>query len=209
MTTRKLAVIAAGLSNPSSTRMLADRLAEATESRLRERDIDVDVQVFELRDLAHSITNNMLTGYADDKLQDAIDAVSGADGLIAVTPIFKASYAGLFKSFIDVVDNTGLTDLPVVIAATGGTPRHSLALDFAIRPLFTYMHSIVVPTGVYAASEDWGAGADTVKSLPDRIERAAGELSALMESSERSQRVTDPFALDETYDQLLGGFQGN
>lgn len=126
-----------------------------------------------------------------------------------MTPIFKASYAGLFKSFIDVVDNTGLTDLPVVIAATGGTPRHSLALDFAIRPLFTYMHSIVVPTGVYAASEDWGAGADTVKSLPDRIERAAGELSALMESSERSQRVTDPFALDETYDQLLGGFQGN
>lgn len=209
MTTRKLAVIASGLSNPSSTRMLADRLAEATSRDLQDKGVATDVTVFELRDLAHSITNNMLTGFADDKLQHALDAVVGADGLVAVTPIFKTSYAGLFKSFIDIIDNTALTDLPVVIGATGGTPRHSLALDYAIRPLFNYMHSIVVPTAVYAASEDWGAGADTVKALPERIVRAARELGALMERSDRSQRVTDPFALDESYEQLLGGFQGN
>ncbi|GAB2521624.1 FMN reductase [Paramicrobacterium agarici] len=209
MTTRKLAVVTSGLSTPSSTRMLADRLAEATREKLVATGTDVDVTTIEVRDLAHSITNNMLTGFADDALQGAIDAVTGADGLIAVSPVFKTSYAGLFKSFIDVIDNTALTDLPVVVGATGGTPRHSLALDFAMRPLFTYMHSVVVPTGVYAASDDWGAGAETVKALPERIDRAARELAALMEHSTRSENVVDPFALDENFDQLLGGFQGN
>jgi len=209
MTTRTLAVVSSGLSNPSSTRMLADRLAEATTAILADRDVEVKVTTIELRDLAHAITNNLLTGFADEKLESAIEAVTNADGLVAVTPIFKTSYAGLFKSFVDIIDNTALTDLPVLICATGGTPRHSLALDYAIRPLFNYMHSVVVPTSVYAASEDWGTGADTVKALPDRIDRAARELANLMEHSERSQNVRDPFALDETYDQLLGGFQGN
>ncbi|WP_437582225.1 FMN reductase [Paramicrobacterium sp. CJ85] len=209
MTTRTLAVVSSGLSNPSSTRMLADRLAEATTAILADRDVEVKVTTIELRDLAHAITNNLLTGFADEKLESAIEAVTNADGLVAVTPIFKTSYAGLFKSFVDIIDNTALTDLPVLIGATGGTPRHSLALDYAIRPLFNYMHSVVVPTSVYAASEDWGTGADTVKALPDRIDRAARELANLMEHSERSQNVRDPFALDETYDQLLGGFQGN
>lgn len=209
MTTRTLAVVSSGLSNPSSTRMLADRLAEATTAILADRDVEVKVTTIELRDLAHAITNNLLTGFADEKLESAIEAVTNADGLVAVTPIFKTSYAGLFKSFVDIIDNTALTDLPVLIGATGGTPRHSLALDYAIRPLFNYMHSVVVPTSVYAASEDWGTGADAVKALPDRIDRAARELANLMEHSERSQNVRDPFALDETYDQLLGGFQGN
>ncbi|WP_166981494.1 FMN reductase [Paramicrobacterium fandaimingii] len=209
MAARKLAVVASGLSNPSSTRMLADRLAEETRTKLVGAGVEVDVATFELRDLAHSITNNMLTGFADDELQRAIDAVTGADGLVAVSPVFKTSYAGLFKSFIDIIDNTGLTDLPVVIGATGGTPRHSLALDYAMRPLFNYMHSVVVPTSVYAASDDWGAGEDTVKSLPERIDRAARELAGLMQHSTRSATVIDPFALDENFDQLLGGFQGN
>lgn len=209
MTTRKLAVVSSGLSNPSSTRMLADKLAQSTEERLVEAGHDVDIATFELRDLAQSITNNLLTGFADEPLQNAIDQVTGADGLIAVSPIFKTSYAGLFKSFVDVIDNTALTDLPVVIGATGGTPRHSLALDYAMRPLFNYMHSVVIPTAVYAASDDWGAGEDTVKSLPERIDRAAGELAALMKDSKRSANVVDPFALDENFDQLLGGFQGN
>lgn len=209
MTTRKLAVVSSGLSNPSSTRMLADKLAQSTEERLVEAGHDVDIATFELRDLAQSITNNLLTGFADEPLQNAIDQVTRADGLIAVSPVFKTSYAGLFKSFVDVIDNTALTDLPVVIGATGGTPRHSLALDYAMRPLFNYMHSVVIPTAVYAASDDWGAGEDTVKSLPERIDRAAGELAALMKDSERSANVVDPFALDENFDQLLGGFQGN
>ena len=201
MSTRKLVVVSAGLSQPSSSRLLADRLTQATLERVTELGEDVSVEVIELRDLAHDITNNLLTGFAAPKLQAALDAVAGADGLIAVTPIFTTSYSGLFKSFIDVIDPTSLTDLPVLIAATGGTERHSLALDYAMRPLFSYLHAVVVPTAVYAASADWGADS----SLSDRIGRASGELAALVRDSDRSGRVQDPFALPAGFSPT-GGF---
>jgi FMN reductase len=206
MTVRKLAVLSAGLSQPSSTRMLADKIAGATVARLAEDNIEVEVLSFDLRDYAQDITNNMLTGFPSPKLDAVIEAVSGADGLIAVTPIFTTSFSGLFKSFFDVIDNRALTDMPVVIGATAGTARHSLALDYAIRPMFTYLHAVVVPTTVFAASEDWGSGADKVKTLPDRIDRAAGELAALMVNSDRSSQIRDPFALDASFSPT-GGFQ--
>ena len=208
MTTKKIVVVSAGLSTPSSTRQLADRLAAESAGLLAERGVEVEVRTFELRDLAHDITNNLLLGFAPPKLEEALDAVASADGLIAVTPIFTTSYAGLFKSFVDVIDPQALTDLPVLLGATGGTPRHSLAIDYAIRPLFTYLHSIPVTTGVFAATGDWGDGGDGVRSLPDRIFRGAKEFAELVERTDRSERVSDPFALDRPMGHLLGGLAG-
>ncbi|MEV0218552.1 FMN reductase [Streptomyces sp. NPDC050704] len=166
----KLVVVSAGLSVPSSTRLLADRLAKATAGRVPA----ADVQVVELRDLAVDIAHNFTTGFAGPALGAAQDAVVSADGLIVVTPVFSASYSGLFKSFFDVLDKDALAGKPVLVAATGGSARHSLVLDHALRPLFSYLRAVVVPTGVYAASEDWGA-----EGLAERIERAAGELAGL------------------------------
>ena len=179
MTTRRLAVISAGLSQPSSTRMLADRLTQAVQRRLTEQGIEVEIDIVELRDTAQDVTNNLLTGFANPKLETVIESVTTADGLIAVTPIFTTSYSGLFKSFIDVLDPQALADMPVLIGATGGSERHSLALDYSMRPLFSYLHAAVVPTAVYAASSDWGSVGDAAATaLPERIERAAGELAA-------------------------------
>ncbi|WP_031478117.1 FMN reductase [Streptomyces bicolor] len=166
----RLVVVSAGLSVPSSTRLLGDRLAAAVG-----RQADVEVEVVELRDLAVEIAHNFTNGFPGRKLAAAIDAVTSADGLIVVTPVFSASYSGLFKSFFDVIEQDALAGMPVLIAATGGTARHSLVLEHALRPLFAYLRTVVVPTGVYAASEDWGA-----EGLDGRIERAAGELTALM-----------------------------
>ncbi|MGW7208195.1 CE1759 family FMN reductase [Streptomyces sp. NPDC054837] len=166
----KLVVVSAGLSVPSSTRLLADRLAAAVE-----RTAPAEVQVVEVRDLAVAIAHHLTSGFPGRDLAAAQDAVAGADALIVVTPVFSASYSGLFKSFFDVLDKDALAGKPVLIAATGGSARHSLVLDHALRPLFSYLRAVVVPTGVYAASEDWGA-----EGLDGRIERAAGELVALL-----------------------------
>ncbi|MFI8517577.1 FMN reductase [Streptomyces sp. NPDC085481] len=178
MQTLKLVAVSAGLGSPSSTRLLADRLAQAARYRLAEREYAVDVQVVELRDLAVDIAHNFTTGFPSGRLQEAIDAVTGADGVIAVTPVFTASYSGLFKSFFDLIDPAALTGTPVLVGATGGTARHSLVLDHALRPLFAYLRALLVPTAVYAASEDWGTGGDEyTEGLPDRITRAGYELA--------------------------------
>ncbi|GAA3507905.1 FMN reductase [Streptosporangium album] len=177
----KLVAVAAGLSTPSSTRLLADRLAEAARSELADQGHDVEIQVIELRELAVAIANNLVTGFPPRQLAAAIDAVTRADGLITVTPVFTASYSGLFKSFFDLIDPDALAGKPVLVAATGGTARHSLVLEHALRPLFTYMRAVVVPTAVYAASEDWGSGGDKyAEGLPARIRRAGREMAALM-----------------------------
>ena len=171
----KLVVVSAGLGVPSSTRLLADRLAAATVERVPS---GAEVRVIEVRDLAVAIAHNLTSGFPGPALADALDAVTEADGLVVVTPVFSASYSGLFKSFFDVLgarDRDALAGKPVLIAATGGSARHSLVLDHALRPLFASLRAVVVPTGVYAASEDWGA-----EGLPDRIERAAAELAALL-----------------------------
>lgn len=198
---KKLVVVSAGLSQPSSTRLLADRLTQAVTQR-----VDAKVTAIELRDLAQDITNNLLTGFPSPRLDAALRALGDADGAIMVTPIFTTSYSGLFKSFVDVLDPESLTALPVLIAATGGTERHSLALDYAIRPLFAYLHAVVAPTGVYAASSDWGSDGDAASGgLPERIDRAAAELAVLMRDSNRSTRVRDPFALPAGFSPV-GGF---
>jgi FMN reductase len=201
---RRIAVVSAGLSQPSSTRLLADQLAGATVRALRGHGVDADVEIVELREHAHALANNLLTGFPGGDLRAAVDAVVKADGLIAVTPIFTASYSGLFKTFFDVLENESLAGKPVLVGATGGTARHSLALEHAVRPLFAYLRSVVVPTTVYAASEDWGAGGSGGGALTDRIDRAADELAALVAGRPQPQ-ATDPFDEPTPFEQLLAG----
>ncbi|MEV4735428.1 MULTISPECIES: FMN reductase [unclassified Microbacterium] len=213
MTTRRIAVVSAGLSNPSSTRMLADRLAAETVRALAAKDIEATVDVIELRDHAHDITNNMLTGFAPPALETAINTVVSADALIAVTPIFSTSYSGLFKSFIDVLDPDSLTGKPVLIGANAGTARHSLAIDYAIRPLFAYLHAEAVSTGVFAASSDWGGAGDDVAPLAKRVEKGARELAEAIASREVAT-ASDPYdpatylGEGRSFGHMLGGLAG-
>jgi FMN reductase len=204
MSVRTVAVVTAGLSQPSSTRLLADQLAAATDRALRLHGERTQVEVIELRDLAHELTNHLLTGFPSGALEAALDTVGGADAVIAVTPIFSASYSGLFKTFFDVLDADALAGKPVLIAATAGTARHSLALEFAVRPLFAYLKAVVVPTAVFGATEDFGSTDGASASLSDRVERAARELAELVSARSVSGPV-DPFDDPTPFEQLLSG----
>jgi FMN reductase len=208
MTTRTLAVVSAGLSVPSSTRLLADRLAAATVEALRERGTSTTVEVVELREHARDLADNLVTGFPNAALRAAVETVTGADGLIAVTPIFSASYSGLFKTFFDVLDKDALTRKPTVLAATAGTARHSLALEFAMRPLFAYLRAVVAPTAVFAASEDWAGGDGVSRALGERVRRAAGELADLIAGLPTAPPVDaleGPFGGTPSFEELLRG----
>lgn len=196
---KNIVAVSAGLSQPSSTRLLTDRLADAAVRALEEGDatavggyvgagplegtVEAEVHVIELRELAVDIANMLVTRFAGPALREALDAVEQADGVIAVTPIFTASYSGLFKSFFDLVDHEALRGVPVLIAATGGTARHSLALEHAMRPLFSYLGAQVSPTAVFAASEDWSSAGSN--ELSRRTDRAAAEFARLVTLFER------------------------
>jgi FMN reductase len=201
--TRTIAVVTAGLGEPSSTRLLADRLAAATDRALRLHGEQVRIEVVELRNLAHAVTDNLLTGFPSGELAEAVEVVREADALVAVTPIFSASYSGLFKTFFDVLEDGTLEGKPVLLGATAGTARHSLALEFALRPLFAHLRARVVPTAVFAASEDFGSAGPT-GSLSERVERAARELAEAVLSTPPREPV-DRFADLTPFEDLLPG----
>ncbi|HEV7622858.1 MAG TPA: CE1759 family FMN reductase [Amnibacterium sp.] len=201
---RRIAVLSAGLSTPSSTRLLADRLAAATVAVLADRGIAAQVEHVEVREHAQAVVSATLTRFPGPDLEGAIQTVTGADALIAVTPTFNASYSGLFKSFVDLLEPGALDDVPVLIGATGGSERHSLVLDHALRPLFAYLHAVVLPTGVYAASADWGSGdAAGAGALPGRIERAGRELGDLVAVRPSRPVLEDALAVDADFEDLL------
>lgn len=201
-----LAVVSGGVGVPSSTRLLADRLDAAVRSQLSEAGIEAASRVVELRALGRAIMDALLTGVATPELESVFETLAAADGLIAVTPAFNASFSGLFKSFFDVIPPETLSDIPVLIAATGGTERHSLVLEHAMRPMFSYLHAIVSPTGVYAATDDFGTAGGSGR-LSERISHAAADFVRLLRScGSRTRR--DAFAGDLTEMERLLGASG-
>jgi FMN reductase len=206
---RSIVVISAGLSVPSSTRLVAEVLGDAAERAVAARGEEIEVQYVELRPLAHALADHLLTGFPSGDLADAIEKVTGADALVVVTPVFSGSYSGLFKTFFDVLQLGALEGKPVMVAATAGTARHSLVLDHALRPLFSYLRAVVVPTGIFAASEDFGGGS-VDGGLRKRADRAATELAALLGCSGQStvqpprrRSADDEFAAPTPFEQLL------
>lgn len=190
-------VISAGLRSPSSTRLLSDQLTDAVCARMGE----VEVHHIEVRDHAHAMMDALLTGFATGELREALDQVAAADAVIVVTPTFQASYSGLLKSFVDLIDVDALRGTPVLVAATGGSERHSLVLDHALRPLFAYLGAFVLPTGIYAATADFGG--EGTAALAGRIDRSVGELATVLGGSSIRKPKVDEFANFTPFDQVL------
>lgn len=181
---RSLIVVSAGLSTPSSTRQVADSIAQAVTTAVTARGESLEITVIELREIINDLAQVFATGMSTPKLDEIKQQLSDADGLVTVTPIFKASYSGLFKMFFDVLDQDSINGMPTIIAATAGTARHSLVLEHAVRPLLVYLRAKVVPTSLFAATEDFGG--EEGAALESRIQRAAAELADLMVESVHS-----------------------
>ncbi|TML07250.1 MAG: NADH-dependent FMN reductase [Actinobacteria bacterium] len=182
---RRLVVISAGTSEPSTTRMLADRIAQRSLELLREMRVPASAGVVEVAPLAVDVARAMVHGAPSAELQAAVDQIASADAVIASTPVYKAGISGLFKSFVDVLDDDLLIAKPVLLAATAGSSRHALVGDEQMRSLFAYMRALTLPTSVFAAAEDWGASV-----LGERVRRAATELAVVLEAR-IEQRIAD------------------
>jgi FMN reductase len=193
---KRLVIVSAGTGNPSSTRRLTDRIAQKSLDLLDQAGTPATASVIDLGPLAVDIARAAVAGFPGEELQAAIDRLAAADAIIAATPVYTAGISGLFESFIDVL----IVAKPVLLAATGGTPRHALVIDDQMRPLFAYMRALTLPTSVYAAPEDWGA-----TELGTRIERAATELAVMVRAGVEQQVADDAWS---SYQHQFAGNAG-
>ena len=176
----KILGISAGLSDSSASSRLAVEIGEAAA-----RELSAEVDVVALRPYARDIADAIVMGYANAHLEELFAQVSEADALVAVAPVYNVMPSGLFVSLFNVLPEDTLSGKPVALGATGGTPRHGLVIEQAMRPMFVYLHAMVPSTAVYAATEDWGApgvGFDDAagKALAGRIAREGRELAGLI-----------------------------
>lgn len=186
---RTLTIISAGLSSPSSSLTLGLTIARAVAAAVEAVD-ELTVNVVELRDLAfdlaHCMTNH---GAMPPQLAQAVEQVRTSDAIVAVTPVYKASYSGLFKMFFDALQPHDIRQIPVIIAANAGSQRHALVLEYAVRPLFSYLKAAIVPTAILVTPAD--RTEEQRPALEARIQRAANELAALMLPEEHSTSLTE------------------
>ncbi|MFT4217856.1 MAG: NAD(P)H-dependent oxidoreductase [Micropruina sp.] len=197
----ELVVVSAGIATPSSSQLLGERLADASARFLAASDTPVTVRHIELRTLASHLAHQLVSQVPSPALSDAYAALGRAVGVIVVSPVFNASYSGLFKLFFDLLDEDAMNARPVLLAATGGTARHSLVIDTALLPLFHYLKATVAPLGVFAATADWG---DPSGHLAARIDAAARAFAELVVSRPGTP-VADEFELDAGFTDLLRG----
>ncbi|MGW9030285.1 CE1759 family FMN reductase [Streptomyces sp. NPDC055722] len=192
-----IAVVNAGVSDPSSSRLLADRIAQKTLDTLGASGTTATVRSLDLGPLATDIAQSIVSGILGPQVQSAMELLARADAVIAATPVYKAGISGLFKSFADLIDNDLLIAKPVVLAATGQSTRHAMVVDDQLRPLFAFLRTIPMPTSLYAAPEDWASS-----DLGKRIARAAQELSVMLRSGAGRQIADSNWS---GYDHQFGG----
>lgn len=172
---KHLVIVNAGAGDPSSTRMLADRITQKTLAEAKRRGIEMDARVIDLRSLSSDIANALTTQFISPELEQASNLLRDADAIIAATPIYKAAASGLFTGFFQALDNDLLIGTPVVLAATAGSPRHSLVVDDQLRGFFSYLRTVTAPTSLVSSPDEANSG-----EFSGRVDRAAGELVSLV-----------------------------
>lgn len=174
----KVLAVTTSLSEESTTQKLADRIAEAVVAAARAAGLEASVSHVNVRGLSSALTDMALTGFRSEALEAAYAEVAAADAIVTVTPVYKVAPVGLHTLFWQLIDEKALAGTPVLLASTGGTARHSLAGETAMRPMLSYLKGIVVPTTVFAATDDWGS-VEGGRALSSRVRRAAEELVEL------------------------------
>jgi FMN reductase len=179
----RVVAVSGTLSTPSKTDALVDAVLDELALVLPiERHV---IRVSELGPLfAGALTRDQL----DERVEHELRAVEGADLLIAASPVYRASFTGLFKHFFDFVEQYALVDVPVLLAATGGSERHALILEHSLRPLFGFFQALTLPLGVYAHASDFTDRRVTAPLLQERIRAAIARGLPLIRSSVDEKR---------------------
>ncbi|MBD8702919.1 FMN reductase [Frigoribacterium sp. CFBP 13712] len=199
----RVVAVSGTLSTPSKTDALVDAiLDELAEVLPIERHV---IRVSELGPLfAGALTRDQL----DERVERELRAIESADLLIAASPVYRASFTGLFKHLFDFVEQYALVDVPVLLAATGGSERHALILEHSLRPLFGFFQALTLPLGVYAHASDFTDRRVTAPLLQERIRNAIARGLPLIRSSISEKQRIERELLGERDDDVAPELEG-
>lgn len=196
-----IVAVSGGLNHPSKTEALVEEiireLGQATP---------INVHFIKFSEIGQLLGGAIYRHQLPQRVQDDLAAVEAADALIVGTPVYRASFTGLFKHFFDFVEQTALVDVPVLLAASGGSDRHALVLEHQLRPLFSFFQAQTLPIGVYATDRDF-TPEYTIQSaaLRDRITLAVARALPILEwAPAKGQRAEVVKAKTAQANQNLG-----
>jgi FMN reductase len=160
--------LSGSLHAPSKSTALLGAITTAIAERA-----DVDVHLIEISELAAGLGPALRRGQLPAPVEAELQRIESADLLVVASPVYRASYTGLFKHLFDLVGQGALKDTPVLVAASGGSERHALVIEHQLKPLFAFFEAAVLPLGVYAKDADYENYVVTDPALLATIERAA------------------------------------
>jgi len=164
----KVVAVSGGLQRPSRTLTVVEALVDALGERA-----PIDVRLIELGTVGPRLAGALYPSQLPDDVKADIAAIESADFLVVASPVYRASFTGLFKHLFDFVDHNALIDVPVLLAATGGSDRHALVIEHQLRPLFSFFQSHTLPIGVYGSEAEIENYQITSPALQARIDLAA------------------------------------
>jgi FMN reductase len=172
--------VSGSLHEPSKTTALVEALIAEFARRT-----DVDVQLVEVTAIGPSLAGALRRDQLPPEVESTLQAIETADLIIAASPVYRASFTGLFKHLFDFVGQYALVGKPVLLAATGGGERHALIIEHQLRPLFAFFQALTLPLGVYASDTDFDGYALRDGALPKRIEQAVGRALPIVDRAAR------------------------
>ena len=177
----RLVAVSGGLQRPSKSAALAEHLLDLIAD-----EIPCEQRLVDLGQLAPKLAGTVWRSQLPDTVERELVAVEQADVLVVATPVYRGSYTGLFKHFFDFIDQDALIDKPILLAATGGSERHSLVIDHQLRPLFSFFQARTLPLGIYATDKDFSGYRLQSEALIERASLAVQRALPLLQLAQHT-----------------------
>jgi len=171
----KIVGVSGSLKAPSRTIELVEQIVEALG-----RHLDTNVTLIRVNELGPYFAGALNRSELPAEVEAALVEIETADVLVVASPVYRASFTGLFKHLFDFVDQYALVDTPILLAATGGSERHALIIEHQFRPLFGFFQALTLPLGIYAHDSDFTDYKISSERLRERLEKAVAKAVPLI-----------------------------
>jgi FMN reductase len=172
--------LSGSLTQPSRTRHLVSLIGQELASRSGST-----LALIDIAELAPVLAGVVSFNNLPAPIQQAFELLKAADAVVIGSPVYKASYSGLLKHFLDLADPALLRGKVAILAATGGSDRHALVIDHQLRPLASFFEMNTAPAGVYARDTEFVNYQLNSEAAQSRIELVVQQALKLLPPAQR------------------------